>query len=102
MEKPHYDIASGSNLSDVALDSVGYKNIDQRSADPNNAHKMGHENPFEQLLAEYYIEKRRDINHSNMLLEDLNEMYKNADFGMFEQKEFKKNFETAATIRKIF
>lgn len=31
----------------------------------------------------------------------MNKNFEQTDFGMFEQKEFSKSFETAATIRKI-
>jgi len=36
------------------------------------------------MLADYFIEKRKDLAQSQSLLQEMNKSYEKADFGMFE------------------
>jgi len=65
----HFTLDGKTNLADISTNSVGYDKITERSADPANQYSIGHESIFEQALAEYFIEKRKDYSHSQQLLD---------------------------------
>ena len=69
------DIANKNNLNHIMENAVGYDRILERLQAPENSAELAHENLAEKLLAEYYIDKRKDYKVSKELLEVLNKNF---------------------------
>lgn len=49
-------------------EAIGFKNIFERAANPDKNKELAHESTFDQMLAEYFLQKRGDIKNSNTLI----------------------------------
>lgn len=69
------DIANKNNLNCVMHNALGYDNLVARLQDPDNTAGLAQSNYFESMLAQYYIDKRRDYKASNDMLDTLNTIF---------------------------
>jgi hypothetical protein len=52
-------------------EAIGFRNIKERLANPDDNRDLAHESVFDKLLAEYYLQKRQDVKSGNSLLKQL-------------------------------
>jgi hypothetical protein len=51
--------------------AIGYQNLLERARDPENEKEIAHTNVFDEMLADYFLQKRGDYKKSNKLMSDL-------------------------------
>ena len=69
------DIANKNNLNYIMENALGYDNLIERLQDPDNSASLAQSNYFEKMLAEYYIDKRKDYKASKDMLNTLNTIF---------------------------
>ena len=69
------DVANKNNLNYIMNDALGYDNLIERLQDPENSSDLAQSNYFEKLLAEYYLDKRKDYKASKDMLDTLNSIF---------------------------
>lgn len=69
------DLANKNSLNEIMTDAVGYDRIIERLQDPANSGEIAHQNIAEKMLAEYYINKRKDFKASKEMLEALDKEF---------------------------
>lgn len=74
------DISNITNLSNVLKNAVGYENLVERLQNPNDSKNLAYASFAEELLAEYYNDKRRDYQASRQMLESLNKEFNHDTF----------------------
>jgi hypothetical protein len=56
-------------LNDVSNEkAIGFNNLEQRAAHVNANADIAHENVFDKLLADFFLQKRSDIKRGNTLV----------------------------------
>jgi hypothetical protein len=58
-------------------EAIGYNNLKERAQNPDDNWNIAHDNVFDQMLAEYFLEKRGNVKKGNKLLSDLTEEFNN-------------------------
>jgi hypothetical protein len=67
-----YDAESVHNMSDISnTDAVGYDKLEERAANPDQNRVLAHSAMFDQLLAEYFVQKRQQVVNINELIDKL-------------------------------
>jgi len=56
-------------------DAIGYNNLEARAANIAQNKELAHETVFDQMLADYFLQKRGEIKKSNGLLKDLESVF---------------------------
>ena len=86
-----YDAAAKYNLGHLNnAEAIGYRNLEARAADLANNTDIAHESVFDQMLAEYFLQKRGEYKDSNKLLTDMEKMFGLEDHPIGPQEERKK------------
>lgn len=52
-------------------EAIGFNKLEERAANQKNNREIAHENEFDQLLADYFLQQRGDVKKGNSLLLDL-------------------------------
>jgi hypothetical protein len=78
----HYksDIANKHNLNHIMENALGYDRLSERLQSPKHSAKLAQGNYFERLLAEYFVDKRKDYKASKDMLEVLNREFNRENF----------------------
>lgn len=74
------DLANKDNLNHIMENALGYDRLLERLQSPENSASLAQANYFEQLLAEYYIDKRKEYKVSKDLLEVLNKEFNSTTY----------------------
>lgn len=74
------DVANKNNLNHIMQNALGYDNLVERLQQPEKSGELAQKNFAEQLLAEYYIDKRKDYRASKDLLKALDNEFKSTDY----------------------
>lgn len=74
------DVANKNNLNHIMQNALGYDNLVERLQQPEKSDELAQKNFAEQLLAEYYIDKRKDYKASKDLLKALDKEFKSTDY----------------------
>lgn len=67
-----YDPESKYNLGHLNNDqAIGFRNLEERASDIENNKSIAHESVFDEMLADYFLQKRSDYKKGNKLMTDL-------------------------------
>lgn len=69
-----YHIQSLYNLNDLSNEkAIGFNSLEERAANISKNGDIAHENVFDKLLADFFLQKRSDIKKGNTLVKQLEE-----------------------------
>jgi len=74
------DLANKNSLNSIMENAIGYDRIVERLQSPEHSEEIAQENYFEKMLAEYFLDKRKDYKASKDMLEVLNEQFNQDSF----------------------
>ena len=67
-----HDPESKYNLGHLNNDqAIGYRNLEERAKDVSKNAELAHESVFDEMLADYFLQKRGDFKKGNKLMSDL-------------------------------
>ena len=73
-QEPRISVEGRYNFADLNnLNAIGYNNLEERAKDPSNNRDLAHDNIYDKLLAEFFLNKRGQVVASNELIQQLNE-----------------------------
>lgn len=58
-------------------EAIGYNRLKERAANPDENWSIAHDNVFDQMLAEYFLQKRGEVKASNKLVQDFANKFEN-------------------------
>ena len=71
-----YDPASKYNLGHLNNDqAIGYRNLEERAKNQNENTNIAHESVFDEMLADYFLQKRGEYKKGNKLMSDLEKQF---------------------------
>lgn len=56
-------------------EAIGYNRLKERAANPEENWATAHDNVFDQMLAEYFLQKRGDVKASNQMVQDFSNKF---------------------------
>ena len=62
-------------------DAIGFQKLEERAADIENNKDIAHDSVFDQMLAEYFLQKRGDVRHGNKLINELEKQFQEMGYG---------------------
>jgi hypothetical protein len=67
-----HDPESKYNLSHLNNDqAIGYRNLEERARNSSENKEIAHESVFDEMLADYFLQKRGEYKKGNKLMSDL-------------------------------
>jgi hypothetical protein len=71
-----YDAESKYNLGHLNNDqAIGFRNLEERAKNVENNKLIAHETVFDEMLADYFLQKRSDYQKGNKLMTDLEKIF---------------------------
>jgi hypothetical protein len=71
-----YDAESKYNLGHLNNDqAIGFRNLEERAKNVENNKSIAHESVFDEMLADYFLQKRSDYQKGNKLMTDLEKSF---------------------------
>lgn len=71
-----YEPDSKYNLNHLNNDqAIGYRNLEERAKNVDSNKKVAHECVFDEMLADYFLQKRGDYKKGNKLMQDLEQIF---------------------------
>ena len=65
--------SSKNNLNHILEKSVGYDNLMERLVSPDKAEELSNNNVFDEMLSEYFIDKRKQVTSAKSLLSHMDQ-----------------------------
>lgn len=103
---PLIDFENKYTANSAMEESVGYQNLTERMARPELSQEIGHKEPIDKLLSDYFVQQRKMHKSANTLQNDLNSLFDVANhkqgFGSeleFANIDYSEQAETAALIQ---
>ena len=67
--------SSKNNLNHILEKSVGYDNLMERLVSPDKAEELSNNNVFDEMLSEYFIDKRKQVKSAKSLLSHMDQHF---------------------------